>query len=205
MHHNQFSSLPTLWSFDAPFSLLDTAKTLQRPSFKVSCLFLINGGFDNVNASIFWSSFKNAGVSHYMVAWIGSFFSQTICHLLFQGSPKPLSPVQVGTLQGSPISPCLFVIYVASLHIDRPRGLSLSYLDNFALSTASTSYRTNIRNPPRAVWQIRPRTRAREVDFSVPKTQLIHWSTPLQRDPAGAPCPPPICLDGEIFPPLPCV
>ena len=41
--------------------------------------------------------------------------------------------------------------------------------------------------------------------FSVPKIELIHWRTPLQRDPPGSPTPPPICLDGQIFPPLPCV
>jgi len=46
---------------------------------------------------------------------------------------------------------------------------------------------------------------AREVGFSVPKTKLIHWRTPLQREPPGSPAPPPICLDGQVFPPLPCV
>ena len=43
------------------------------------------------------------------------------------------------------------------------------------------------------------------VGFSVPKTELIHWRTPLQRDSASASFPPPICLDGQIFSPLPCV
>jgi len=206
VHHNQCGLLAAVSSFDAALSLVDTVRTLQRPGLKVSTLFLdIKGGFDNVNASILCSSLRQVGVPHYMVAWIGSFLSQRTCCLLFPGSRKTFSPVQVGTPQGSLISPLLFVIYVASLHIDLPRGLSISYVDDFALSAASISYRTNVRTLQRAFGQIRACARACEVGFSVPKTELIHWRTPLQTDPEGAPSPPPIFLDGQIFPPLPCV
>jgi len=161
VHSNQCGSLPALSSFDAAISLVDSVRTLQRPGLRVSTLFLdIHGGFDNVNASTLCSSLKKAVVPHYMVSWIGSFLSQRIYRLLFQGSPKTFSPVQVGTPQSSPISPLLFVIYVASLHIQIPRGLSLSYLDDFALSAASTSYRTNIRTLQRAFGRIRARASA---------------------------------------------
>jgi len=77
-----------------------------------------------VNASILCSSLPKAPVPHYMVSWIPLFLSQRTCRLLFQGYPESFSTVQVGTPQGSPISPLLFVIYVASLHIDIPEGLS---------------------------------------------------------------------------------
>jgi len=205
VHSHQCGSLPALSSFDAAIALVDIVRTLQRPGLRVSTLFLdIKGGFDNVNASILCSSLKKAGVPHYMVSWIGSFLSQRTCCLLFQGSPKTFSPVQQGTPPGSPISPLLFVIYVASLHIQIPKGLSLSYVDDFALSAASTSYRTNIRTLQRAFGRMRPCASAGEVVFSVPKTELIHWRTPLQRDPPASPAPPPICLDGQVFPPLPC-
>ena len=39
------------------------------------------------------------------------------------------------------------------------------------------------------------------MDFSVPKTELIHWHTPLQRDPPGTQRHPPVALDGQIFHP----
>ena len=33
----------------------------------------------------------------------------------------------------------------------------------------------------------------------------MHWRTPKQRTPPGTSAPPPICLDRQIFRPLPCV
>ena len=39
------------------------------------------------------------------------------------------------------------------------------------------------------------------MDFSVPKTELIHWRTPLQGDPPGTPRLPPVALDGQLFHP----
>ena len=123
------------------------------------------------------------------------------CRLLFQGSPRIFSPVSVGTPQGSPVSPLLFVIYVAPLHIPLSRGLVLSYVDDFSLTVSSPSYRTNSRSLQAAFERIRAIAHSRKVDFSFPKTELIHWGTPLEWDPRGTPRPPPVALDGQIFHP----
>ena len=48
---------------------------------------------------------------------------------------------------------------------------------------------------------IRAIAHSRKVDFSVPKTELIHWRTPMQRDPPGPHPPPPVALEGQIFHP----
>ena len=39
------------------------------------------------------------------------------------------------------------------------------------------------------------------MDFSITKTELNHWRTPMQRDPSSAPRPPPLALDGQLFHP----
>ena len=202
LHHNQCGSLPSLSSFDACTTLTDTLRTLQRPALKVSSLFLdIKGGFDNVDADILCSSLRSKEVNHYLISWVRSFLTGRSCHLLFQGSPKVFSPVSVGTPQGSPVSPLLFVIYVAPLHIPLSRGLVLSYVADFSLTVASPSYRTNSRSLQAAFGRIKAIAHSRQVDFSVPKTELIHWCTSLQRDPPGTPRPPLVALGGHIFHP----
>ena len=200
LHRNQCSFLPLLSSFDACTALTDTVRTLQHPALKVSSLFLdVNGGFDNVEADIFCSSLRSKGVNHCLISWVRSFLTGRSCRLLFQGSPRVFSPVSVGIPQGSPVSPLLFVIYVAPLPIPLSRGLVLSYVDDFALTVSSPSYRTNSRSLQAAFGRIRAIAHSRQVDFSLSKTELIHWCTPLQRDHTMAPHPPPVALDGQIF------
>src|SRR5882757_4133558 len=114
---NQCGSLPSLSSFDAAMALTDTVRTLQCPGRKASSLFLdIKGGFDNVDPQLLCRDLTRKGVSKYMVSWVRSFLTGRSCRLLFQGSPRVFSPVSVGTPQGSPISPLLFVIYFSPLH-----------------------------------------------------------------------------------------
>ena len=54
------------------------------------------------------------------------------------------SPVAIGTPQGSPVSPLLFVNFVSPQHLDIPPGLTLSYVHDFALTGSSSSHRRNI-------------------------------------------------------------
>ena len=140
LHHNQGGSLPSLSSFNTCTALKDTILTLQPPALQVSSLFLhIKGGFDNLDADILCCSLRSRGVNHYLVSWVRSFLTGRSCHLLFQGSPRTFSPVSVGTPQGSPGSPSLFVINVAPLHIPLNRGLVLSYVDDFSITVSSPS------------------------------------------------------------------
>ena len=96
-------------------------KTLQRAGRKVSTLFLdIKGGFDNVNPTTLCGMLRAKGVNPYLLSWTKSFLSGWSCRLLYQGSPKVFAPVSVGTPQGSPVSPLLFVIYVSRFHCEIP-------------------------------------------------------------------------------------
>jgi len=196
---HQCGSLAGLSASDATTTLTHEVRTLQMAGRKVSTLFLdINGGFDNVNPSILCSMLKAKAVNLYLVSWTRSFLTGRTCRLCYQGSPKVFAPVAVGTPQGSPVSPLLFVIYVSRLHHEIPQRLTLSYVDDFGLTVSSTSYRRNIQSLQRRYAVLEARGAWLGVGFSVPKTELIHWRTNRDRGPVSRS---PIHLDGSIFPP----
>ena len=114
------------------------------------------------------------------------------------GWPNISSPVSVGAHQESPISPLLFRLYFAPLHLAVTKGLMISYIDDFSITVASSSYRTNIRRL-RDLFSTRS-ARGRDIgdSFSVPKTELIHWRTPSHRTP---PSKAPIEPEGQLFRP----
>ena len=123
------------------------------------------------------------------------------CRLLFHGSPRVFSPVSVGIPQGYPISPLLFVIYVSPLHIFLPHGLVLSYVDDFALTTSSFSYRTNSRSLPADFGTIPAICPCQEDRTFRSHDRTNPLASPVQRDPPGTRRPPPVALDGQIFSP----
>jgi len=99
----------------------------------------------------------------------------------------------------SPISPLLFLLYVAPLHFSIPRGLMISYVDEFALTVVSLSYRGNIRRLQQPFERLERKASRLGVSFSVAKTELIHWKTPSQRN--SPKCASPIQIKWELFRP----
>jgi len=200
LNPNQYGSLPGLSTYDAVLTLFNNVKTLQRLRLKVSSLFLdIKAGFDNVNNSTLARILREGGIPHYLVSWVSSFLGERSCTLVFQGAPGTPAPVNVGAPQGSPISPLLFLLYVSPLHFKVPQGLMISYVDDFALTAASPSYRGNIRRLQKLFEKLEAKARRIGVSFSVAKTELIHWRTPSQRN--SPRCLSPIQIKGELFRP----
>jgi len=75
----------------------------------------------------------------------------------------------------------------------------ISYVEDFALTAASLSYRGNIRSLQELFEKLKRKAPRLGVSFSVAKTELIHWRTPGQRH--SPKCVSPIQIKGELFHP----
>jgi len=200
LHPNQCGSLPGLSTYDMCLTLTNDVRTLQRPRLKVSSWFLdIKAGFDNLDNNTLARILSEGGVPPYLVSWVSSFLGERSCTLIFLGAPGTPAPVNVGAPQGSLISPLLFLLYVAPRHFGIPRGLMISYVDNFAFTVASLSYRGNIRRLQDLFDRLERKVSRLGVSFSVVKTELIHWRTPSQRHLLT--CIAPIQIKGELIHP----
>jgi len=197
IHPLQCGSLPGRSTADATLVLQQNVESFHRLRYKVSTLLLdVKGGFDNVESPSLLSLLNRKGVSLYLVQWVGSFLRDRTCRLTFQGSPRSFAPVSVGVPQGSPISPHLVVIYVSSLHLEIPRSLIISYVDGFAVTVASPSYRTNVRLLQKSFSSLKRKASPINISFSVLKTELIHWRTSRSHEP---PCSLPVQLESQLF------
>ena len=184
---NQCGSLPGRSTSDAVATLTHEVRTLQRPLLKVSSLFLdIKARFDNVNETKLRSLPLSKSIPSYMVNWVSSFLTGRKCTFVFQGAPNTPSPVSVGTPQ-APLSPLFFLIYVATFHFRIPTGIMVSYVDDFSLTVASPSHRSNIRRLQSLFQNISKKASELDVSFSVPKTELIHWRTHSEWSPPPSP------------------
>ena len=142
------------------------------------------------------SLLRRKGVSPYLVQWVGSFLRDRTCRMTFQGSSCHFAPVSVGVPQGCPISPRLFVIYVSSLHLEIPRSLIISYVDHFAVTMASPSYRTNVRLIQKSFSALKRKSSPVNISCSIPKTELIHWKTTRSNK---TPSSLPVQLEDQLF------
>ena len=166
----------------------------------VSSLFLdIKAGFDNVDNSTLARILRQGGIPHYLISWVSSFLGELSCTLIFQGAPGTPATIKVGAPQGSPISPLLFLLYMVPLDFRIPRGRMISYVDDFALTVASLSYRSNIRRLQKLFEKLERKASCLGVSFSVAKTELLHWRTPSQRNSPRYVLP--IQIKGEVFHP----
>jgi len=197
IHPLQCGSHPGRCTSDAALVLQHNVESFHRLHYKVSTLFLdVKGGFDNVESPSLLSLVRKKGVSPYLVQWVGSFLSYCTCRLTFQRSPRHFAPVSVGVPQCSPISPLLFVIYVSSLHLESRRSLIISYVNDFAVTVASHSYRTNVRLLQKSLSALKRKASPINISFSVPKTELIHGRTTRSNEP---PCSLPVQLEDQLF------
>ena len=182
---NQTGSLPQWSTTDAVVSLSNWIKEAQFAKQKVSTVFLeVKGGFDNVNHQKLLDILTSKEeVPNYITNWISNFISSREVSLVYPGSPRRADQVKIGIPQGSPLSPLLFIIYVKKLHleVDSEKFFTSSYVDDFQITSASSSWYRNTKLLEEKVVEMNAIAASLGLSFSIAKTELMHWRTAREK------------------------
>ncbi|KAL5527965.1 hypothetical protein ACEPAG_6766 [Sanghuangporus baumii] len=180
---NQFGGCQGHAVHDAAISLAGMVKTAWRRNLKCSALAVdIQGFFDKVEPAPLCDTLDALGCPQDTNTWVLSFMCDREVALAFDGTtldpqPKP----NVGTPQGSPVSPILATIYArkaleAAQRI--PRTGILAYVDNHLIVTWSNDYKENCRVLAKTCRLLQDQLRKINMDIEADKTEAIHFQKP---------------------------
>ena len=112
----QFGGRNASSTLDAGLSLLHDIQSAHQTGLKASILlFDIQGFFDNINHERLIKIFADLGFATELVNWCRSFLKDRTVRLRFNGQTSDPFDFEVGTPQGSPVSPVLSIIYTSPL------------------------------------------------------------------------------------------
>ena len=186
LHDSQMGGRKQRSTIDAALLLTQYIEE-QRLSRKVpsrtvtTSIFLdIQGGFDRVSKEKLLEMLEKLRLPRTLVTWVDSFLSNRSIQLAFDESlMQQPTALLVGTPQGSPISPILFLLYIREIIADK--AFQLSYIDDFVLTVSSTSARNNCKILEQIVAKLIMLAKEQGVAFNPKKTELMHFTT--QREP----------------------
>ena len=112
----QFGGRNASSTLDAGLTLLHDIQAAHQAGLRTGMLlFDIQGFFDNINHDRLIKIFKDLGFATELVSWCKSFLKDRTVRLKFNGQTSDPFDFEVGTPQGSPVSPVLSIIYTSPL------------------------------------------------------------------------------------------
>jgi Reverse transcriptase (RNA-dependent DNA polymerase)/Endonuclease-reverse transcriptase len=154
----------TAWSYGAVASLLQLD---------------IKGAFDTVNHIRLLDTMRKQGFPMWVVRWAGSYLEARTARLVFDDDESEPIALKAGVPQGSPLSPILFLLYIASLYeaLERQGNLLIvGFADDTNIFVASRDIEANCRRLESAFRVCERWARTRGMEFAPQKSELMHFS-----------------------------
>lgn len=154
----------TAWSYGAVASLLQLD---------------IKGAFDTVNHTRLLDTLRKQGFPMWVVRWTNSYLEARSARLMFDGEASEPIQIRAGVPQGSPLSPILFLLYIASLYeaLEKHGNLTIiGFADDTNLLVASRDVQENCRRLEGAFKVCERWAKTRGMEFAPQKSELMHFT-----------------------------
>ncbi len=173
----QFGALPLRSSIDLTTCLTHDVEEALNNKLTASLLTLdVKGAFDTVLPRRLVRRLREQGWPDHLVRWISSFATSRSVQIRLDGEIGPVTDITCGLPQGSPVSPILFMLYIAPLlRLGRPKG-RFGYADDLALLTISPSLTTNCETLSQSLEEALNWGAAEGITFDPRKSELIHFT-----------------------------
>ena len=140
----QFGTLPLRSAVDLTTCLLhDVEQALNQGKTASLLTFDVKGAFDGVLPGRLVHRLRTQGWPNNLARWIASFVTGRTVQIRLDNKLGPRLKILCGLPQGSPISPILFMLYLAPLFwLGRPKA-RFGYADDGVFLATSQSLETN--------------------------------------------------------------
>src|SRR6202165_1469668 len=123
------------------------------------------------------------------------FLTDRSVRVRLEGETTEPLPLDCGTPQGSPLSPLLYLLYLAEL-LNQNRKLRFGFADDLALVRTSKDLRTNVALLQQDAQEVLEWCERNKVYFAWEKSELLHISA------ARSDADPPVVINGNTIQPV---
>ncbi|KAE8215350.1 hypothetical protein CF319_g9021, partial [Tilletia indica] len=212
----QFGGMPGCSTDDAALTLIHDveagwAKREQRTTSALA--FDVKGAFDATHGERLVHLLYRLGCPLHLVRWVQSFLTARLAAIRLDGETFPMTPLNTGIPQGSPVSPILFIIFVSPLlRLFGPQSEDrvlrrlrvIGFIDDGLIYTSSLDIEQNCQDLAYGYRAAAAWAEGVGLTFDPNKRELIHFSPPFARRPlTPVPLPPVRLPDGEVIPVAP--
>jgi ribonuclease HI/endonuclease/exonuclease/phosphatase family metal-dependent hydrolase len=185
----QFGALPLRSAVDLTTCLTHDVEEALNQGLTASLLTLdVKGAFDTVLPGRLVRRLREQGWPDNLIRWVASFATGRSVQVRLDGEIGPSTPIHCGLPQGSPVSPILFMLYLAPLfHMGTPKD-RFGYADDVALLATSLSLATNSTALSDSLQEALDWGATEGITFDPDKSELLHFSRRrLDQDPTSTP------------------
>ena len=173
----QFGALPLRSAVDLTTCLTHDVEEALNKGLTASLLTLdVKGAFDTVLPGRLVNRLREQGWPDNLTRWVASFATGRLVQIKLDGEIGPITSIRCGLPQGSPVSPILFMLYLAPLfHIGTPKA-RFGYADDVALLATSPSLDTNSKTLSDSLQEALNWGSLEGITFDPGKSELMHFS-----------------------------